>query len=76
MDEPQMVDEDGIPMDDLPEDYPDPPWARANTPQEHRWEVRRGNITLCTCRTREEARTRARRQGGRPRCRVVDRFSA
>jgi hypothetical protein len=30
-DEPIMVDEDGIPMDDLPDDYPDPPWANCDT---------------------------------------------
>jgi hypothetical protein len=30
-DEPIMVDEDGIPMDDLPDDYPDPPWANCES---------------------------------------------
>lgn len=40
---------------------------------DHRWKVMRGSVLLLTCRTREEARRIACRQGGHPRCRVADR---
>ena len=41
---------------------------------DHRWMVYRGDTLVFTCRTREEARARIRRQGGQPRPVIVDRL--